>query len=46
MDLSAYLRQESQGRKTSIKPVEFRGEPMMAQTLMALRDRIVPPPVG
>jgi small GTP-binding protein len=46
MDLSAYLRKESQGRKTPIKQVEFRGEPLTAQALMALRDRIVPPPKG
>ncbi len=46
MDLSAYLRRESERQKTPIKQVEFRGEPMTAQTLMALRDRIVPPPVG
>lgn len=44
MDLSAYLRRESQGRKSPLKQVEFRGEPLTARTLMALRDRIVPPP--
>lgn len=46
MDLSAYLKQESGRRKTTVKQVEFRGEPLTAQTLMALRDRIVPPPSG
>ncbi len=46
MDLSAYLERESKRRKTPIKQVEFRGEPLTAQTLMALRDRIVPPPSG
>jgi hypothetical protein len=46
MDLSAYLTRESGRRKTPIKQVEFRGEPMTAQTLMALHDRIVPPPSG
>jgi hypothetical protein len=29
-----------------VKQIEFRGEPLTAQTLMALRDRIVPPPSG
>jgi hypothetical protein len=46
MDLSAYLKRKSGRRKTPIKQVEFRGEPLTAQTLMALRDRIVPPPSG
>ncbi len=46
MDLSAYLRKVSQGRQTPIKQVEFRGEPLTAQSLMSLRDRIVPPPGG
>jgi small GTP-binding protein len=46
MDLSAYLLRESEHRKTPVKQVEFRGEPFTAQTLMALRDRIVPPPTG
>jgi hypothetical protein len=46
MDLSAYLERESKRRKTPVKQVEFRGEPLTAQTLMALRDRMVPPPSG
>jgi hypothetical protein len=46
MDLSAYLKRESERRKTPIKQVEFRGEPLTAQPLMALRDRIVPPRSG
>ena len=46
MDLTAYLKRESERRKDPVKQVEFRGEPMTAQTLMALRDRIVPPPSG
>jgi small GTP-binding protein len=46
MDLGAYLERESKGRKTPVKQVTFSGEPLTAQTLMALRDRIVPPPSG
>jgi small GTP-binding protein len=46
MDLSAYLERESGRRKTPVKQVEFRGELLTAQTLMALRDWIVPLPRG
>jgi small GTP-binding protein len=46
MDLSDSLERKSKGRKTPIKQVEFRGERLTAQTLMALRDKIVPPPSG
>jgi small GTP-binding protein len=46
MDLSAYLEREAGSRNDPVKQVEFRGEPLTAQTLMALRDRIVPPPSG
>jgi hypothetical protein len=46
MDLSAFLGRESGRRKAPVKQIEFRGEPLTAQTLMALRDRIVPPPSG
>ena len=44
MDLSEYLKRVSRGRKSPVRQVEFHGEPLTAQTLMALRDRIVPPP--
>jgi hypothetical protein len=46
MDLGTYLERESVGQRAPFKQVEFRSEPLTAQTLMALRDRIVPPPVG
>ena len=44
MDLSDYLKRASKGRKTPVKQVEFRGEPLTAQSLVALRDKIVPTP--
>jgi hypothetical protein len=44
MDLSAFLERESKHRETPVKQVEFCGEPFTAQTLMALRERIVPQP--
>jgi small GTP-binding protein len=44
MDVSEYLRRESQGRKTPVRQIEFRGEPFTAQSLMRLRDRVIPPP--
>ena len=44
MDLSGYLEREAKRGKTPVKQVKFRGEPLTSQTLMALRDRIVPPP--
>ena len=46
MDLTAYLEREAGRRKGPVKQVEFRGQPLTAQTLMALRDKIVPPPSG
>src|SRR5205823_2859489 len=46
MDLGADLTQQSGRRKTPVTQVEFRGEPLTARTLMALRDRMVPPPRG
>jgi hypothetical protein len=46
MDLSAYLKRESRWWKARVKQVEFRGEPLTARALLALRDRIVPAPGG
>jgi hypothetical protein len=46
MDLTAYLEREWKRRNAPVEQVEFRGEPLTARTLMALRDRIVPPPGG
>jgi small GTP-binding protein len=46
MEISEYLKQKSQGRKTPVKQIEFQGEPLTAQTLKALRDRMVPIPKG
>ena len=44
MDLSGYLNKASKGQKIPVKQVEFRGEPLTAQTLMDLRDKIVARP--
>jgi WD40 repeat protein len=44
MDVSAYLKRESQGRKTAVKQVVFDGEPFSALSLLRMRDRLIPPP--
>jgi small GTP-binding protein len=44
MDVSAYLKEKSEGRKRPVRQIEFAGEPFTAQTLMRLRDKLVPPP--
>jgi WD40 repeat protein len=44
MDVSAYLKEQSQGKKKPVKQVLFRGEPFTALNLQRLRDRLIPPP--
>jgi WD40 repeat protein len=46
MDVGAYLKQKSRGGKPPVRRIEFHGEPFTAQSLIRLRDRLVPPPGG
>ena len=44
MDVSAYLKEKSKGRKTRVLQIVFDGEPFTALNLLRLRDELIPPP--
>ncbi|MBW2663182.1 MAG: TIR domain-containing protein [Deltaproteobacteria bacterium] len=44
MDVSAYLKEQSKGRKTPVKQIVFQGETFTALNLQRLRDKLIPPP--
>jgi len=46
MDVSEYLKRESQGRKKPVKQVVFEGERLTALSLLRLRERLLGPPLG
>ena len=43
MDVSAYLKEKSKGRKTPVKQIVFKGERFTALNLQRMRDRLIPP---
>jgi len=44
MDVSAYLKRESQGGKKTVKQIVFEGEPFTASGVMKRRDSLLGPP--
>jgi hypothetical protein len=44
MDVSAYLKKQTQGGRKPVRQVIFYGEPYNAISLQRMRDRLVPPP--
>jgi len=44
MDVSAYLKRESQGGKKAVKQIVFAGEPFTASTILEWRDKMLGPP--
>lgn len=44
MDVSAYLKRESQGGKKPVKQVVFEGEPFTALSLLKWREKVLGPP--
>ena len=46
MDVSEYLKAESQQSEEPITQVIFEGEPLTALSLLKLRAKILPPPTG
>jgi hypothetical protein len=44
MDVSEYLKRESQGMKKTVKQVVFEGQPFTAFNLLKLRDKLLGPP--
>jgi hypothetical protein len=47
MDVSAYLKEKTKGRKRPVKQIVFEGEAFSALSLRRLRDKVIPyPAVG
>jgi len=44
MDVSEYLKRESQGGKKAVKQIVFEGEPLTALNLLKLREKLLGPP--
>jgi len=44
MDVSAYLKRESQGGKKQVKQIVFEGEPLTALSVRTMRDKALPWP--
>jgi small GTP-binding protein len=44
MDVTAYLKKASKGRKTPVRQIAFDGEPFTALNVQRMRDRLVPRP--
>ena len=44
MDVSAYLKRESEGGKKPVRQVVFEGEPFTALSLLRWREKVLGPP--